>query len=115
MELSGRRSHSTKLPPLRMARIGANRGFVGARILASRKVIHDIVAAHALFMCQHRLRETCGRADSSRRNRRAPIESRSKSRLWIGLPLSEPEVRAMMLLRANVLALGFQRHSSRGD
>src|SRR5207302_1200865 len=25
----------------------------------------------------------------------------------VGLPLSEPEVRAMMLLRANVLALGF--------
>ena len=78
------------------------------RILASRKVIEEIIARNAVVYGV-----TTGFGKLS--DVRIPREALSDLQLnlvrshacGIGQPLSEPEVRAMMLLRANVLALGF--------
>src|SRR5436189_5309468 len=78
------------------------------RILASRKVVEEIIARDAVVYGV-----TTGFGKLS--DVRIPREALSKLQLnlvrshacGIGNPLSEPEVRAMMLLRANVLALGF--------
>src|SRR5881398_2602399 len=79
-----------------------------SRILASRKVIEEIIARDAVVYGV-----TTGFGKLS--DVRIPREALSELQLnlvrshacGIGEPLSEPEVRAMMLLRANVLALGF--------
>lgn len=78
------------------------------RILASRKVIDNIVARDAIV---YGVNTGFGKLADVR------IEHEELCRLQlnlvrshacgIGPPLSEPEVRAMMLLRANVLTLGF--------
>src|SRR5437773_8078916 len=81
---------------------------VQPRILASRKVIEEIIARDAVVYGV-----TTGFGKLS--DVRIPREALSKLQLnlvrshacGIGDPLSEPEVRAMMLLRANVLTLGF--------
>jgi histidine ammonia-lyase len=78
------------------------------RILASRKVIEEIIARDAVVYGV-----TTGFGKLS--DVRIPRDVLSELQLnlvrshacGIGEPLSEPEVRAMMLLRANVLALGF--------
>src|SRR5216110_2985706 len=78
------------------------------RILASRKVVEEIIARDAVVYGV-----TTGFGKLS--DVRIPREALSELQLnlvrshacGIGEPLSEPEVRAMMLLRANVLALGF--------
>src|SRR5216110_3263035 len=78
------------------------------RILASRKVIENIIARDELVYGV-----TTGFGKLS--DVRIPRDALGKLQLnlvrshacGIGNPLSEPEVRAMMLLRANVLALGF--------
>jgi histidine ammonia-lyase len=78
------------------------------RILASRKVVEEIIARDAVVYGV-----TTGFGKLS--DVRIPREALSDLQLnlvrshacGIGEPLSEPEVRAMMLLRANVLALGF--------
>src|SRR5437016_11121655 len=78
------------------------------RIVASRKVVEEIIARDAVVYGV-----TTGFGKLS--DVRIPREAFSELQLnlvrshacGIGEPLSEPEVRAMMLLRANVLALGF--------
>jgi histidine ammonia-lyase len=78
------------------------------RILASRKVVEEIIARDAVVYGV-----TTGFGKLS--DVRIPRDALSDLQLnlvrshacGIGQPLSEPEVRAMMLLRANVLALGF--------
>jgi len=78
------------------------------RILASRKVVEEIISRDAVVYGV-----TTGFGKLS--DVRIPREALSELQLnlvrshacGIGEPLSEPEVRAMMLLRANVLALGF--------
>src|SRR5436190_5485914 len=77
------------------------------RVLASRKVIEDIVARDAVV---YGVSTGFGKLADVR----IPREELAALQLnlvrshacGIGNPLSEPEVRAMMLLRANVLALG---------
>jgi histidine ammonia-lyase len=78
------------------------------RVLASRKVIEEIIARDAVVYGV-----TTGFGKLS--DVRIPRDALSDLQLnlvrshacGIGGPLSEPEVRAMMLLRANVLSLGF--------
>src|SRR2546429_1206822 len=78
------------------------------RIVASRKVVEEIIARDAVVYGV-----TTGFGKLS--DVRIPRDALSKLQLnlvrshacGIGEPLSEPEVRTMMLLRANVLALGF--------
>src|SRR5206468_3316251 len=84
------------------------------RIVASRKVVEEIIARDAVVYGV-----TTGFGKLS--DVRIPREALSELQLnlvrshacGIGEPLSEPEVRAMMLLRANVLALGFS--GTRGE
>src|SRR5262249_10523341 len=78
------------------------------RILASRKVVEEIIVRDAVVYGV-----TTGFGKLS--DVRIPRDALSELQLnlvrshacGIGEPLSEPEVRAMMLLRAHVLALGF--------
>src|SRR6266581_1411005 len=78
------------------------------RILASRKVVDDIVTRDAVV---YGVNTGFGKLADVR----IPVDEIGALQLnlvrshacGIGPPLSEPEVRAMMLLRANVLALGF--------
>jgi histidine ammonia-lyase len=78
------------------------------RILASRKVVEEIIAGDAVVYGV-----TTGFGKLS--DVRIPRDALNQLQLnlvrshacGIGAPLSEPEVRAMMLLRANVLTLGF--------
>jgi len=78
------------------------------RILASRKVVEDIIARDAVV---YGVSTGFGKLSDVR----IPSDGLGQLQLnlvrshacGIGDPLSEPEVRAMMLLRANVLALGF--------
>src|SRR5881398_4224239 len=78
------------------------------RILASRKVVEEIIARDAVVYGV-----TTGFGKLS--DVRIPRDALNKLQLnlvrshacGIGEPLSEPDARAMMLLRANVLALGF--------
>jgi histidine ammonia-lyase len=78
------------------------------RVLASRKVVNDIVMRDAVV---YGVNTGFGKL-ADVRIPRAEIGALQLNLVrshacGIGLPLSEPEVRAMMLLRANVLALGF--------
>src|SRR5207244_3408035 len=78
------------------------------RILASRKIVEEIIAGDAVVYGV-----TTGFGKLS--DVRIPHDALNELQLnlvrshacGIGSPLSEPEVRAMMLLRANVLTLGF--------
>lgn len=78
------------------------------RIVASRKVIEEIIAREAVV---YGVNTGFGKLSDVR----IPHSELAELQLnlvrshacGIGNPLSEPEVRAMMLLRANVLALGF--------
>jgi histidine ammonia-lyase len=79
-----------------------------SRVLASRKVVDDIVTRDAVV---YGVNTGFGKL-ADVRIPRAEIGALQLNLVrshacGIGLPLSEPEVRAMMLLRANVLALGF--------
>jgi histidine ammonia-lyase len=78
------------------------------RILASRKVIENIIARDELV---YGVSTGFGKLSDVRIPREALVELQlnlvRSHACGIGNPLSEPEVRAMMLLRANVLALGF--------
>src|SRR5438477_631552 len=78
------------------------------RVLASRKVVDDIVTRDAVV---YGVNTGFGKL-ADVRIPRAEIGALQLNLVrshacGIGLPLSEPEVRTMMLLRANVLALGF--------
>src|SRR5213082_3673165 len=78
------------------------------RILASRKVVEEIIARDAVV---YGVTTGFGKLSDVRIPRDALNELQlnlvRSHACGIGQPLSEPEVRAMMLLRANVLALGF--------
>src|SRR5205809_7775707 len=78
------------------------------RVLASRKVIEDIVARDAVV---YGVSTGFGKLSDVRiprgELRQLQLNLVRSHACGIGEPLSEPEVRAMMLLRANVLALGF--------
>jgi histidine ammonia-lyase len=78
------------------------------RILASRKVVDDIVMRDAVV---YGVNTGFGKlADVPIPRAEIGVLQLNLVRshaCGIGLPLSEPEVRAMMLLRANVLTLGF--------
>jgi histidine ammonia-lyase len=78
------------------------------RVLASRKVIEKIIARDAVV---YGVSTGFGKLSDVRIPRdelgRLQLNLVRSHACGIGNPLSEPEVRAMMLLRANVLALGF--------
>src|SRR5205814_1554578 len=78
------------------------------RILASRRVVEEIIARDAVV---YGVTTGFGKLSDVRIPRDALAELQlnlvRSHACGIGDPLSEPEVRAMMLLRANVLALGF--------
>src|SRR5438034_3468960 len=78
------------------------------RIVASRKVVEEIIARDAVV---YGVTTGFGKLSDVRIPREALAELQlnlvRSHACGIGDPLSEPEVRAMMLLRANVLALGF--------
>jgi histidine ammonia-lyase len=78
------------------------------RVLASRKIIEDIVerdeAVYGVTTGFGKLADVRIARDELRDLQLNLVRSHS---CGIGAPLSEPEVRAMMLLRANVLTLGF--------
>ncbi len=77
------------------------------RILASRKVIENIIARDAVVYGVNtgfgKLADVRIQPDELRELQLNLVRSHA---CGIGNPLSEPEVRAMMLLRANVLVLG---------
>src|SRR5436190_17775014 len=77
-------------------------------ILASRKVVEEIIARDAVV---YGVTTGFGKLSDVRIPREALNELQlnlvRSHACGIGEPLSEPEARAMMLLRANVLALGF--------
>src|SRR5438105_11976072 len=109
MELSGK---TLSLEGIAAVAFGSERVKIAAsarsRILASRKVIDQIVARDNVV---YGINTGFGKLADVR----IPHEEIGVLQLnlvrshacGIGSPLSEPEVRAMMLLRANVLALGF--------
>src|ERR1700704_3780330 len=78
------------------------------RILASRKVVEEIIARDAVV---YGVTTGFGKLSDVRIPRDALNELQlnlvRSHACGIGEPLSEPEVRAMMLLRTNVLTLGF--------
>src|SRR5438309_3601019 len=78
------------------------------RVLASRKVIEKIIARDAVV---YGVSTGFGKLSDVRIPRgelgQLQLNLVRSHACGIGNPLSEPEVRAMMLLRANVLALGF--------
>src|SRR6266567_6721206 len=78
------------------------------RILASRKVVEEIIARDAVV---YGVTTGFGKLSDVRIPRDALNELQlnlvRSHACGIGEPLSKPEVRAMMLLRANVLTLGF--------
>jgi histidine ammonia-lyase len=80
----------------------------GSRIQASRKVIDEIIkrddAVYGVNTGFGKLADVRVPHDELRQLQLNLVRSHS---CGIGQPFSEPEVRAMMLLRANVLALGF--------
>jgi len=77
------------------------------RVLASRKVIEDIIGRDAVVYGVNtgfgKLADVRIQPDEVRELQLNLVRSHA---CGIGNPLSEPEVRAMMLLRANVLVLG---------
>jgi histidine ammonia-lyase len=79
-----------------------------ARIVASREVIEQIVARDGVVYGVNtgfgKLSDVRVPRDDLRQLQLNLVRSHA---CGIGEPLSEPEVRAMMLLRANVLSLGF--------
>ena len=78
------------------------------RVLASRKVIEEILTRDAVV---YGVNTGFGKLSDVRippnKLRELQLNLVRSHACGIGNPLSEPEVRAMMLLRANVLALGF--------
>ncbi len=78
------------------------------RVLASRKIIENIVARDVIV---YGVSTGFGKLSDVRIPRgelgQLQLNLVRSHACGIGNPLSEPEVRAMMLLRANVLALGF--------
>jgi histidine ammonia-lyase len=83
-------------------------GSARSRILAARKVVDEIIARDAVV---YGVNTGFGKLADVRIPKEEIVALQlnlvRSHACGIGNPLSEPEVRAMMLLRANVLALGF--------
>jgi histidine ammonia-lyase len=109
MELSGK---PLSLEDIATIAFGGEQVKIGAsarpRILASRKVIDNIVARDAVV---YGVNTGFGKLADVRipheELRALQLNLVRSHACGIGQPLSEPEARALMLLRANVLALGF--------
>jgi len=109
MQLNGQ---PLALPQIAAVALGAERVEISPaahpRILASRKVIDDIVARDTVVYGVNtgfgKLADVRVAKNELRELQLNLVRSHA---CGIGQPLSEPEVRAMMLLRANVLNLGF--------
>ena len=109
MELTGEPLSLTQIADVAIG--GANVGIAKSahpRIHASRRVIEEILQSDAVVYGINtgfgRLADVqIARGDV----RQLQLNLVRSHACGIGAPLSEPEVRAMMLLRANVLALGF--------
>ena len=109
MELNGRQISLTEMAAVALD--GSPVQIAAAahpRILASRKIVDEIVARDAVVYGVStgfgKLSDVRIPRDELRQLQLNLVRSHA---CGVGPPLSEPEVRAMMLLRANVLALGF--------
>jgi histidine ammonia-lyase len=109
MELNGRQISLAEMAAVALG--GAQVGVAAAahsRIAASRKVVDEIVARDTVV---YGVNTGFGKLSDVRiphqELRELQLNLVRSHACGIGPPLSEPEVRAMMLLRANVLALGF--------
>src|SRR6266550_4045142 len=109
MELNGQRLTLTDIAAVALGHATVEiASSARPRVLASRKIIEEIVARDAAV---YGVSTGFGKLADVRIPRDALAELQlnlvRSHACGIGDPLSEPEVRAMMLLRANVLALGF--------
>src|SRR6266446_2511193 len=109
MELKGKQISLVQLAAVALGGEAVHISSVArARILASRKAIEQIVTRDAVV---YGVNTGFGKLSDVRippgELRDLQLNLVRSHACGIGRPLSEPEVRAMMLLRANVLALGF--------
>jgi histidine ammonia-lyase len=109
MQLNGRPLLLTEIARVAIAREQIEiAGESHAAIHASRRVVEEIVAREAVIYGVStgfgKLADVHIPPDKLQQLQVNLVRSHS---CGVGRPLSEPEVRAMMLLRANVLALGF--------
>src|SRR6184192_2236301 len=109
MELNGEQISLVQLAAVALgAEVVRISSLARPRILASRKVIEQIVARDVVV---YGVNTGFGKLSDVRipQNdlRQLQLNLVRSHACGIGNPLSEPEVRAMMVLRANVLALGF--------
>ena len=109
MQLSGRRLPLAEVAQVALAREPVEIAAAAEEaISASRRVVEEIVARRAIVYGVStgfgKLAEVHIPSDKLEQLQVNLVRSHS---CGLGRPLSEPEVRAMMLLRANVLTLGF--------
>src|SRR6184192_2796543 len=109
MELNGEQISLVQLAAVALgAEVVRISSLARPRILASRKAIEQIVARDAVVYGVNtgfgKLSDVRVPQDDLRQLQLNLVRSHA---CGIGEPLSEPEVRAMILLRANVLTLGF--------
>src|SRR6266404_501451 len=109
MELKGKQISLVRLAAVALGGEAVHISSVARpRIAASRKAIEQIVARDAVIYGVNtgfgKLSDVRVPPDELRQLQLNLVRSHA---CGIGQPLSEPEVRAMMLLRANVLSLGF--------
>ncbi len=109
MELNGQRLTLTDIASVALGRATVEiASSARPRILASRKLVEEIIARDDAI---YGVSTGFGKLSDVRIPRDALCELQlnlvRSHACGIGRPLSEVEVRAMMLLRANVLALGF--------
>src|SRR6266700_86680 len=109
MELNGQRLTLTDIASVALGRATVEiASSARPRILASRKLVEEIIARDDAI---YGVSTVFGKLSDVRIPRDALCELQlnlvRSHACGIGRPLSEVEVRAMMLLRANVLALGF--------
>ena len=109
MELTGQPLSLTDLAQVALGReLVQIAGSAEPRITASRRIIEEIIQGDAVVYGVNtgfgKLSEVHIAREDLRRLQLNLVRSHA---CGVGPPLGEPEVRAMMLLRANVLALGF--------
>jgi histidine ammonia-lyase len=108
MELNGEQISLVQLAAVALVEPVHISSFARPRVLASRKVIEQIVARDLVV---YGVNTGFGKLSDVRIPRsdlrQLQLNLVRSHACGIGNPLSEPEVRAMILLRANVLTLGF--------
>ncbi|MBA2622224.1 MAG: histidine ammonia-lyase [Chthoniobacterales bacterium] len=109
MELTGQPLSLAAIANVAIARAGVTISpLTHARINASRQVIEDIIRGDEVVYGVNTGFGKLADIHIPRSDlRRLQLNLVRSHACGIGAPLSEPEVRAMMLLRANVLTLGF--------